>query len=212
MLIFAGLMMIPNAQLLFEHAKLRNLSLFVLAMLAGCTGAAALAFWGGVSKAWGGARVWLRRLPKGQWLERLLDSCRYFGQHPGLILRTLLISMILNAVCVIQLWIIAWGLNLTINPIALFVIVPMIICISALPITPSGLGVRESLFVVMLTDVSIHVDPTRALSLSLLAYFGSLIWSVIGGVVYMAFKQKHHLAEAELGDKAEPEESVSSGK
>ena len=32
-------------------------------------------------------------------------------------------------------------------PLALFLVVPMIICIAALPITPSGLGVRENLFV-----------------------------------------------------------------
>jgi glycosyltransferase 2 family protein len=207
MLIFAGLMMIPNLTLLFEHARLRGLAYFILAMLAGCTGAALLALRGGVSKAWGGARVWLRRLPKGESLERLLDACRYFGQHRRLIARTLLISMVLNAICVVQLWIIAWGLGLTINPIALFVIVPMIICISALPITPSGLGVRENLFVFMLQDPSINVDPTRALSLSLLAYFGFLIWSIIGGGVYMMFKDRHHLAEADLDAKTDPEET-----
>ena len=88
-----------------------------------------------------------------------------------------------------------------IPPMVLFVTVPVIICISALPITPSGLGVRENLFVFMLAESSIGVTvpDTSALSLSLLAYAGSLFWSLAGGLVYSMLKERHHLAEAELG-------------
>jgi len=205
MLLFAGLMMIPNMGLLFEHDRLRALAWLILAMLAACTTLIVLAFWGGVSKAWTGARAWLRRLPKGEWLERLLDSCRLFGKHPGFLVRALGISMVLNAICVLQVWILARGLNLHVSPIELLVIVPIIICISALPVTPSGLGVRENLFVFMLADPSIAVAATPALSLSLLAYAGSLFWSLVGGVVYMMFKEKHHLAETELDVNKEAE-------
>jgi glycosyltransferase 2 family protein len=197
--------MIPNIGLLFEHNRLRALALVILAMLAACTTVVVLAFWGGVSKAWTGARGWLRRLPKGEWLERLLDSCRLFGKHRGFLLRVTTISMLLNAVCVLQVWILAWGLNLHVSPIQLLVIVPIIICISALPITPSGLGVRENLFVFMLADPTIAVAATPALSLSLLAYAGSLLWSLVGGGVYLMFREKHHLAEAELDVNKETE-------
>jgi hypothetical protein len=198
MLLFAGAMMLPNASLLFAHTRLRALAALILAMLAACTLVVALAFWGGVSKAWTGARAWLRRLPKGEWLERLLESCREFGRKPGFVLRALGLSMVLNAVCVLQVMVLGWGLRLSIPPVALLVIVPMIICISALPITPSGLGVRENLFVFMLADPSLHVPAAAALSLSLLAYAGSLFWSIAGGGVYLMFKERHHLAAGEL--------------
>jgi len=110
--------------------------------------------------------------------------------------------MLLNAVCVLQVLVLSRGLGLTIPPLVLFVTVPVIICISALPITPSGLGVRENLFVFLLAESSIGVPATSALSLSLLAYAGSLFWSLVGGLVYAMLKERHHLAEAEL-DKAE---------
>src|SRR5262249_28556638 len=112
--------------------------------------------------------------------------------------RTLALSMVLNTICVLQVLVLSWGQGLSISPVALFVIVPIIICISAIPITPSGLGVRENLFVFMLTDPTIGVPGTSALSLFLLAYVGSLCWSIIGGVVYMTFKERHHLKEVEL--------------
>lgn len=72
------------------------------------------------------------------------------------------------------------------------------ICIAALPITPSGLGVRENLFVHMLGNEAL---ATRGLALSLLAYLGFLIWSLAGAVVYLLFKDKHHLSERELAAK-----------
>jgi hypothetical protein len=198
MLLFAGLMMLPNLTLLFVHSQLRSLALLILAMLAGCTGVVVVAFWGGVSRTWSGARAWLRRLPKGEWLERSLDSCRQFGREPLFVSRTLSISMLLNAICVLQVLVLSQGLGLNIPPLVLFVTVPVIICISALPITPSGLGVRENLFVFMLAQSTIGVAATSALSLSLLAYAGSLFWSLVGGLVYAMLKERHHLAEAEL--------------
>src|SRR5258707_6601861 len=112
----------------------------------------------------------------------------------------LLISMVLNVCCVLQIMVLAWGLHLQISPLALFVIVPIVVCISALPITPSGLGVRENLFVVMLAEPSIAVDGTSALSLSLLMFAGSLVWSLVGGVVYILFKERHHLSQHELAE------------
>jgi len=74
-------------------------------------------------------------------------------------------------------------------------IVPAVICISALPITPSGLGVRENLFVLLLSIPALGIFETQALALSLLAYAGSLFWSLAGGLVYLFLKKREHLDE-----------------
>jgi uncharacterized protein (TIRG00374 family) len=195
MLLFACLMMPPNLELLFQHRRLAALSILIVVMMLGCGLVAILAFWGGVSRGWPQARVWLRKLPRGDLLERSLEACRRFGREPGFLARALAVSMLINVVCVLQLLALAWGLHLTISPKALFVIVPMIICISALPITPSGLGLRENLYVLILAVPEIHIQATQALSLSLLAYAGFLFWSVVGGGVYLSLKERQHLAE-----------------
>jgi hypothetical protein len=54
----------------------------------------------------------------------------------------------------------------------------------------------------MLAVPGIEVTATQALSLSLLAYAGSLFWSLMGGVVYAGLKQRHHLAEVTQPDAA----------
>ena len=106
--------------------------------------------------------------------------------------------MALNIFCVLQLLVLCWGLQIKVPALAMFLIVPIIICISAVPITPAGLGVRENLFVFLLAGSTLQVPQTLALAVSLLAYAGSLFWSIVGGFVYVAFKDRHHLTEAEL--------------
>jgi len=202
MLVFACAMMLPNLALLQVHKRLAALAAFVLLMTIGCGLAIGLSFWGGVSRLWPKSRARLRKLPKGELLEQCLDACREFGRRRGFILRTLGLSMLLNMISVCQFLAVAHGLNLNISPMALFVIVPMITCVSALPITPSGLGVRENLYVLMLAAPEIQVPATSALSLSLLAYAGNLFWSLVGGIVYAMLKERHQLAEVAQADGA----------
>ena len=195
MLVFATLMIAPNFPLFLQRG-LRTTAAVIVAMTVAASGFVFLAFRGGVSKRWSGARAWLRRLPKGEWLERSLDSCRKFGQERGFVPRALALSMVLNVLCVVQFYVLARGLpKADVSFLALCLVVPMVICISALPIAPSGLGVRENMFVQLLAAPLIGVAATPALSISLLAYAGSLFWSLVGGIVYVMFKHKHHLAE-----------------
>ena len=189
MLAFAALMMVPNLPLLLRYKRLEVLALVALAMLAGLLLLGALSFRAGLSRLWPGARDWLRRLPKGESLERALEAVRRFGQERTLLLKAVGLSMLLNLACVLQIWALARGLGLEIPTRALLVLVPIIICIAALPITPSGLGVRENLYVWTLSVPAIAVPATAALTLSLLAFAGFLFWSLIGGLVYVRFRR-----------------------
>jgi hypothetical protein len=198
MLFFAGLMMIPNYALLRGSRDLGVPSLFILAMLGGLTVTLGLAFWGGVSKGFPKARQYLRRLPKGEVLERSLDTCRQFGRQKSFLAKTVAISLLVNLIWVGQIVIIGHGLDLQIPALALCVIVPIIFCISAIPLTPNGLGVRENLFVIMLAVV--NVPKTAALSVSLIASAQGLFWSLVGGVIYAGVRQKQHLGEVTGAD------------
>ncbi|MBI3880023.1 MAG: flippase-like domain-containing protein [Verrucomicrobia bacterium] len=200
MLVFACVMMIPNWALMREHERLAALSAFVFVMAAGCVSVLVLAFWGGLSRLWPGARPLLRRLPKGAHLERSLDACRHFGRDGGFLLKATALSMLVNLLCVWQMSVLAAGLGAKISFVSLLVIVPMIICIASLPITPSGLGVRENLWVWMLAVPEIAVPATDALTLSLLMFAGGLFWSLVGGVVYLFVKDREHLEEVTHGD------------
>lgn len=195
MLFFAAAMMLPNLALLTKYRQLGAPALLILTMLGGASVVLGVAFWGGVSKRFPRARHWLRKFPKAELIERSLDSCRHFGKTKGFMLETLGLSIVVNLACVLQMAVLSSGLGAPVPLLSWMVIVPMIFCISALPITPSGLGVRENLFVLMLAVPEIGVARTTALSLSLLAYAGTLFWSLVGGLVYLGLKKKEHLEE-----------------
>jgi hypothetical protein len=200
MLLFAVVMMLPNLGLLTRHRQLAVPALLIVVMLGGTSVVLGVAFWGGVSKRFPRARHWLRKFPKAELLERSLDSCRQFGRARGFLPKTIGLSILNNLACVLQLAVLSADLGAGVSFVSWMVIVPMIFCISALPITPSGLGVRENLFVMMLAVPEIGVARTTALSLSLLAFAGMLFWSLVGGVVYLGLKKKEHLEEVTQAD------------
>ncbi len=204
LLIFACLMMIPNRALILNHTYLKSCCLLVIGMTVVGTVLVALAFRGGLTARWQRPRKLLAKLPLAATLERSLRACRRFGKEPKFFRRILAISMGMNLLSVLHVQVIANGLqSMPLDPLLTALIVPVITVIIALPITPNGLGMREYLFVYLLSAAPLGLDATAALSLSLWAYAGSLFWSLVGGIVYLTFKQKHHLDEVIAGQSLE---------
>lgn len=195
MLLFAAAMMLPNFDLLAKNRQLGAPALMILTMLGCLSVVLGVAFWGGVSRRFPRARQWLRKIPKAHLLERPLDACRDFGKTKGFLFKTIGISIIINVVSVFQVAVLSMGLGASVPFICWMVIVPTVTCIAAVPITPSGLGVRENLFVMMLAVPAIGLPRTTALSISLLAFAGTLFWSLAGGLAYLGLKKKEHLQE-----------------
>ena len=195
LLLFACAMMPMNLQLLKSDATFRNTSLFVLAMSAAGFVATFLAFRGGMSMGFSKAREWIRKLPKGDMIEKLRDSLLVFGKHKSVLIQTVLLSLFIHFVAIVHVQTVAWGMDSKVTFSQLLTIVPIISCFIVLPISPSGLGVREGLFVYMFYSSMIGDSPSKALSISLLCYAGLVFWSIVGGVVYTMFKSRHHLDE-----------------
>lgn len=196
MLILACAMLLPNSDLLAVlNPKLKPVIWLILAMTGGCAVFIFLSFWGGVSKGVPKARQWLRRLPKGDMLERSIEAFREFGRDKTFFLRVLPVSMLANVICILHFLTLIWGFHETAPVLAIAAIVPIVTCISTLPITPSGLGVRENLYVWFLAAPMIDIPPAEALLISLIGFGTSLFWSVIGGLVYVSVKDREHLDE-----------------
>jgi hypothetical protein len=195
MLLFVSLMALANWNIVMSQQRFIAVMLVVLGMLFVSGLVVVLSFWAGPTKPRLKFEAFLARLPKGEVLVRCIEACHAFGEKPGFLPRVLGWSMLLSLACVLQIVALGFGLG---QPMGehfrvLLLIVPAIICISALPITPSGIGVRENLYVLLLSATAIGIEAKTALSLSLLALAGSLLWSLIGGAVYLGFRSRHSL-------------------
>lgn len=195
MLAFAAAMLVPNLPLVRAHHRTVALALVVLAMgaFAGLFLLASLR--GGVSKLLPNARDWIRRLPKADVLERGLGACRTLGRNRGLLVQTLVLSTLLTVVCVYQLQTLVWGYGDDAPLQPLLLIVPAVICVSALPVTPNGLGVRDNLYLYLLSLPEIGINPDTAVAISLVAYAASLVWSALGGILYVFMRRDSAFAE-----------------
>jgi glycosyltransferase 2 family protein len=208
LLLFACVTMTFNLEFLKSDPTYRKLAIFVLVMSAGGFVATFLAFRGGMSMGFSKVREWIRRLPKGDTIEKLRDSFLVYRKHKRALFSTLLISLLIHFVAVLHVKTVAWGMASHVTFWQLLTIVPIISCFIVLPISPSGLGVRENLFVYMLISPLIADTEAQALALSLLCFAGSLFWSLIGGIVYATFKDRHHLDE--ITHESDPENGAPS--
>ena len=195
MLLFVSLMALANWDVVMSQKRFMAVMLVVLGMLFVSGLVVVLSFWAGPTGARLKVKALLAKLPKGDVLVRCIEACHAFGENPGFLPRVLGWSMLLSLACVLQIVALGLGLGLPMGEHfrVLLLIVPAIICISALPITPSGIGVRENLYVWLLSATAIGIEAKAALSLSLLAFAGSLLWSLIGGAAYLTFRSRHSL-------------------
>jgi len=80
------------------------------------------------------------------------------------------------------------ALNLKVSAIDYFALFPIITVLTAVPITPGSLGVRETLFVSLFSAV--FVDRPHAILLSLMVYIGGAFWSLFGGILYITVSSR----------------------
>ncbi|MBX3746779.1 MAG: flippase-like domain-containing protein [Verrucomicrobiae bacterium] len=203
MLAFATCLLIPNLGMVLNHPRMVLLGAVVLGMTVAAGGFLLVSLRGGVSQVLPNARHWLRRLPRAAMIERALESCRVLGRSRAVLGKALVLSVVLTAVCVIQLMTLVWGYGLQVAWTPMFLVVPAVICISALPLTPNGLGVRDNLYLYLLSLPEIGIGAGTAVAISLVAYAGSLVWSAVGGVLYVFRRRERHLAEAVAEESAE---------
>lgn len=93
------------------------------------------------------------------------------------------LSVIIQLMNFLMVIILAWRMNLPVSLLQLAVFLPIVITISSLPISISGIGVREGAFVILLG--LINIGPEAATSLSLSWFFSIVIGSLPGLAFYV---------------------------
>ena len=127
----------------------------------------------------------------GKRLRLMTGIYDYFSviiQQRAVIVKTLLLSVGIQLLNFVSVIILAYGMGEEISLLLLAVFLPIVITIVALPISISGLGVREGAFVILLG--LIHISPEAATSLSLAWFFSIFAGSLPGLVFYFLHDQQ----------------------
>lgn len=186
MLVFACVMSLYNWRIVSGSPALMGLMGFVwLALLGGLALGAVV-----VSDSIGGVvRRVMARAPVADRVFATSVQFRELSRRPRLLAKTLGLSSLVSLFCAIQIDILQRGLGASVPFEFLLFVVPAIICVSAIPLTPSGLGVRENLYVYALTAAPLGITGEQSLTVALLAYAGVLLWSAVGSIFYLSIRR-----------------------
>lgn len=122
----------------------------------------------------------------GRRFKILSDLYEYLGtirSQKKIIAKTLLLSIFIQFVNFFMVVILAVAMGENIPLLVLFVFLPIVVTLTTLPISISGLGVREGAFVVLLGLIGVRPEVSASLSLSW--FFSVFIGSLPGLVAYI---------------------------
>jgi uncharacterized membrane protein YbhN (UPF0104 family) len=151
----------------------------------------ALALWRGQPVGpWLEARVAGERRARWGWLARMLLRVGTFVDHlvglrrrPGTLVAVLLLAFPFAVVHGLVVWAVARGFGIQVPLMDLFALVPAADLLISLPLTVSGLGVREALFAEMFGPYG--ASATVGVAIGLTRWTGELGRAVVGGMVFL---------------------------
>jgi len=192
--VIALVMMLSFWHRVYDDARLRTFTVVTLVFVLGTVTITALSFWKGFADRLPGLRALLERLPKYDTLRRMVEACRVYASHPVVLAKTAIITVAVHGFSMLAIVCVGKGLGIaSASLVDYFLYLPIINSISAIPITISGFGVREGMYVTMFSRVG--VPGAAALALSLLGYFANLFWSLVGAPFYIMHRKELPPAE-----------------
>jgi glycosyltransferase 2 family protein len=121
-------------------------------------------------------------------VDMISSAFQIMGKHKGVLLWSLIISFVNQLLVIAVTWITALGLQLDISFFHFLIFVPVVTLISMIPISISGLGLRESSFEILLRSVG--APPASGIALGLISSLFLFLTSLPGGIVYIFFKNR----------------------
>jgi glycosyltransferase 2 family protein len=173
----------------FDDPKLIWFSIATLAVVLGTVAVTFLGLWKGFADKVPGLRAWLQKLPKHDMLLRMIQAYRAYATHWQVLLKTVTVSVGVHGFSMLAIVCIGKGLGITqATLVDYFLYLPIVNSISAVPITISGFGLREGMYVKMFSSVG--VPAAQALAMSLLGYLVVLFWSIVGAGFYLVHRKE----------------------
>jgi hypothetical protein len=124
----------------------------------------------------------LKRFKARNRLERVYTSIVIYKNSRRAVLGGLVLSVLSRLLWISACYFIARAFSLRLSVAALLLVVPIVELMRMIPVSISGIGVREAAFVVMLRQFG--VEDSLGFSFGIVVYAVFFVFAVIGGVLY----------------------------
>lgn len=196
---FFALITITSVALIFGYSLIKDTGLpgFFALLIGGFT-AMSLVIWIG---------------PLHSWVMRILARIHFYGinqkietfyrvlmgykHRRDILVKIFICSLLVQGGVMIGYWFLGRGLGMNVGVGYFFLFIPLTTAVAMLPISLSGLGIREGAFVFLFTKVG--ATQEQALTLSLMWFAIMAVVSIIGGVEYVRLGGKKSAMEGTGG-------------
>lgn len=122
-------------------------------------------------------------------VAKIEEGVTFGVSHPPLLLKASLLSLLFHTITIVNTVAVAHAVGWTDPPLLdLFVVVPLILLVGALPLSPQGLGIQEGAFFYFLHSVG--ASEGEALAVALVLRAKSYFLALLGGVILAVSKRK----------------------
>ena len=121
-------------------------------------------------------------------LEKVHRSFQAYRQARSAVLRALALSVLLQVNVVVHFILVARAVGIDIPAESMFLIIPVAVFVMMVPISINAIGVREAVFVFLLSLYG--VQSVEALAFAWIAYSFTLLQGVLGGLVFALRREK----------------------
>jgi len=119
--------------------------------------------------------------------EEFYDAVNEYKNYKSVILISLLLAFVFQFISISYTYILSLSLDININFIYFFIFVPIITCITMIPVSVGGLGIREVSYMYLFTKVGMTIS--EAFMVSIMRFFLALVVSLIGGLIYLDYNR-----------------------
>ncbi len=123
----------------------------------------------------------LRALRVERPLRAVYEGIHGYRDHVGLMLGVFVLTVAIQAVRVLAIWLAAKSVGVDLSPRVYYVMGPLLFLVMLVPFTINGLAVRESFFVSFLTHLG--VSPEAAFATGFLFFLVTVMLSLPGAVI-----------------------------
>ncbi len=185
LVIFSSAVILYRFHLFFDHIGNRWMGYVMISFLGGAVVLLVALLRKNLFEHWPLFQRWEKQTQLGAMFRRVYDALFLFHTRPGALLLAVLLSVLNMTLLTLACLCIGLSLGVELRVRDYFTVFPVITVLASLPLTPGALGVREGLFVELLNTLG--VAAVKALPLSLLTYLGGLVWSLLGGLVFLGY-------------------------
>ncbi len=134
-------------------------------------------------------------LPFRAKIIELVNMFKTFARDPGTLLAAVALSFVAHFAMFFTFYAAGRSLGAGVSFLDICGVMPLVNTIIALPISVSGVGVREGLFQSLLGDLC-GVAPSVAVPIAVLGFLIGVVYCLIGGLVYLGFRKRAPLPPA----------------